>query len=73
MMTPEMITTHATDLATRYGVPIPSTFDPLAILTELGTIKFDLSSDWDFLAEYGDAMGELVERALGITPEMFPL
>ena len=36
MMTPEMITDHANDLSTRYGVPVPSTFDPNAILAELG-------------------------------------
>lgn len=73
MMTPEMITEHANDLATRYGISVPSTFDPNAILAELGTMTFDLSTDWDFLAEYGDAMGELVEAKLNITPEMYPL
>ena len=73
MMTTEMITEHANDTASRYGVSIPSTFDPNAILAELGNITFDLSTDWDFLHAYGDAMGELVETALGITPEMYPL
>ena len=73
MMTTEMITDHANDTATRYGVSVPSTFDPLAILAELGNTTFDLSTDWEFLHAYGDAMGELVEKALGITPNMYPL
>lgn len=66
MLTAELITDIARNMATEDGIDFPSNFDANRILTELNETSFDVSDDFEFLHDQGLALIVSISRELGL-------
>jgi hypothetical protein len=66
MIDAKYITDLANDMATDHNTSVPADFDPQAILDTLGAEPWELTTDFEFLHDYGHAVIVEVSRALSI-------
>ena len=66
MITTKDILEIANSMAQDEGVSVPADFDPQLILDELGAEPWELTNDFEFLADFGHELIVMVSRQLGI-------